>query len=204
MSTHPLLFVRELAEKAGPRDARITYWAPPCAGLDYTAACVLGEELALEAVQYMRAENLAPLLGWSVMEMTGLPGRGRRREGRHGRLPLGLRAPRDGRGDAGAARAARARDGRVPGVLAPSHGRGTGEASPHAETAARRLTLPDAVPAAIRGRHLLNVRNSGRPSWAAFSFPARVGSARSRAAALANEGWLLLRTVAVLGILKAA
>jgi hypothetical protein len=31
-----------------------------------------------------------------------------------------------------------------------------------------------------------------------------VGSVRSRATALADEGWLLLRTVAVLGILEAA
>jgi hypothetical protein len=69
VSTHPVPFVKDLPEKAGTRDSRRSFWAPDCAGLDYTAACDLGTELAFGAVQYMRAEDLPALLGWSVMEM---------------------------------------------------------------------------------------------------------------------------------------
>jgi hypothetical protein len=63
-----LLFVKELPEPRPDGGSR-TFWAPDCAGLDYTAACDLGHDLALEAVQYMRAENMAGLLAWAVMEM---------------------------------------------------------------------------------------------------------------------------------------
>jgi hypothetical protein len=68
MSTHPLLFVKDLPEP-GPDGRRRVFWAPPCAGLDYVAACDFGEDLALDAIQYMRAQDLAPLLGWSVIDM---------------------------------------------------------------------------------------------------------------------------------------
>ena len=66
--THPLLFVRELPEPRPDGGSR-TFWAPDCAGLDYAAACDLGHDLALEAVQYMRAQNMAGLLAWAVTEM---------------------------------------------------------------------------------------------------------------------------------------
>src|SRR5689334_23343040 len=67
-NTHPLLFVKDLPEP-GPSGQRRDFWAPDCAGLDHVAACDLGHDLAIEAVQYMRAENMAPLLGWAVMAM---------------------------------------------------------------------------------------------------------------------------------------
>jgi hypothetical protein len=46
-----------------------TFWAPPCEGLGYFEACELGEELALEAIRYMRATELRALLGWAAMDM---------------------------------------------------------------------------------------------------------------------------------------
>ena len=44
----------------------------------------------------------------------------------------------------------------------------------------------------------------GKEGWRLTGVGIRHGSVRSRATALADEGWLLLRTMAVLGILEAA
>ena len=63
-----LLFVKDLPEPRPDGGSR-TFWAPDCAGLDYTAACDLGHDLALEAVRYMRAKNMVGLLAWAVAEM---------------------------------------------------------------------------------------------------------------------------------------
>jgi hypothetical protein len=46
-----------------------TFWAPQCEGLGYFEACELGEELALEAVRFMRAKEFRFLLGWIAMDM---------------------------------------------------------------------------------------------------------------------------------------
>ncbi len=64
---HVLPFVSERPSRRTGFDR--TFWAPPCEGLGYFEACELGEELALEAVRYMRAKEFRFLLGWIAMDM---------------------------------------------------------------------------------------------------------------------------------------
>ena len=64
-----LPFVKDL-ERAG---ARRSFWAPSCDGLGYLEAVELGEELALEAVRYMRVESFKGLLAWAVFDMPRRP-----------------------------------------------------------------------------------------------------------------------------------
>ena len=64
---HVLPFVSERPSRRTGFDR--TFWAPPCEGLGYFEACELGEELALEAVRFMRAKEFRFLLGWIAMDM---------------------------------------------------------------------------------------------------------------------------------------
>ena len=63
-----LPFVKDLPRPTA-RFGRRSFWAPDCRGLDYIRVCELGEDLALEAVRYMRVHQFAPLLTWAVLDM---------------------------------------------------------------------------------------------------------------------------------------
>jgi hypothetical protein len=69
VSDPPITTLPFVKDSTGPAGRTRVFWAPDCAGLDYVAGCDLGTELALEAVQYMRAENLPSLLAWAVIDM---------------------------------------------------------------------------------------------------------------------------------------
>ena len=66
-----LPFVRDLDAPRPETGTSRHFWMPDCDDLDYAAGFALGQDYALQAVRFMAAHRMSPLLGWAVLDMAG-------------------------------------------------------------------------------------------------------------------------------------
>ena len=66
-----LPFVRDLDHPRPETGTSRHFWTPRCEGLDYAAGFALGQDYALQALRFMAAHRMSPLLGWAVLDMAG-------------------------------------------------------------------------------------------------------------------------------------
>lgn len=66
-----LPFVRDLGAPRPETGSPRHFWMPACDGLDYLAACDLGQDYAVAALRYMVPDRFSPLFPWAVLDMMG-------------------------------------------------------------------------------------------------------------------------------------